>query len=115
MYLMSKLDLKVLRYLSRRKHGASRARLLKLTNSNSKIIDSLCNMDYIEHDYDFPRDASGFPIGTVPDSAIYQLTKKGLVEVEDREWFNLQYVISQILVPIVIALLTCSLTLLFSN
>lgn len=115
MHLLSKSDLKILRYISRRKHGVTRGKLLKLTKSSANPIDSLCNMGYIQHDYVFPRDKSGFPIGSMPDSAIYQLTKAGKIEVESHEWFNLQYVISQILVPIVIALLTCALTLLFSQ
>lgn len=49
------------------------------------------------------------------ESEIITLSKEGIIEVENRQWFNGQFVLTQILLPIVIAIITTLLTLFLSS
>ena len=55
-------------------------------------------------------DRQGHPVyGDVEDLPVF-LTYEGMAEVEARQWFNLQFVILQILLPVCIAIITTALT-----
>lgn len=115
MYSLTKYDLKIMRYLNRHKRsGISRINLLRKFKGAQDNIDRLTSLGYISHDYDFPKDPDGFPIGEVPCSAIYHIENRGVAEVESRQWFHLEYVISHIAIPIVIAIITTLITLFLS-
>lgn len=49
------------------------------------------------------------------ESNIVSISKEGIIEVESRQWFNGQFVLTQILLPIVIAIITTLLTLFLSS
>ena len=102
-----KSDLKILKYISRHK-SVSRNQLC--SKFPSIRVDLLSDERYIRHDYIFPRNPSGFPIGDIPGSAMYSLTDAGRAEVEQHQWFDAQFVLLQIALPIVIAILTTLIT-----
>lgn len=115
MYSLTKYDLKIMRYLNQHKRsGISRTKLLRRFKGAQDNVDRLANFGYISHDYVFPKDPSGFRIGDVPGSAIYHIENSGIAEVESRQWFDLEYVISHIVVPIVLAIITTLITLCLS-
>lgn len=116
MYSLTKYDLKILRCIFRRKRtGISKAKLNRKFKDSQNNIHALTSLGYISHDYDFPRDPNGFPIGDIPDSAIYNIENSGIAEVEARQWFDFEYVISHIVVPIVLAIITTLITLFLST
>lgn len=45
-----------------------------------------------------------------PDNAVLTITKAGLIELESHEWFDLQYVVTNILVPIIIGVASAVIT-----
>lgn len=49
------------------------------------------------------------------DDCLVSISKDGIIEVESRQWFNGQFVLIQILLPIVIAIITTLLTLFLSS
>lgn len=115
MYSLTKYDLKIMRYLNRHKRsGISRSKLLRRFKNGQYNVDRLTSLGYISHDYDFPTDSDGFPIGEVSSSAIYHIENRGVAEVESRQWFHLEYVMSHIVIPIVIAIITTLITLFLS-
>lgn len=109
---VTKYDLRVLRFLKRHPHGVSGATLFRKFHCTPTWLEDLCNYKYISHNYEFPRSPDGFIIGDgkVPDTALYTLELLGTAEIESHQWFDLQYIITQILVPIGIALCTYALT-----
>lgn len=108
-------DLKILRYIHRQRSGVSRGKLLKKFNYDTTSIERLDASNYIFHDYDFPCDDDGFPIGSIPDTAIYRLKTAGIAEIEKHQWFDLEYVISHIVIPIVIAIITTLITIFLTH
>lgn len=116
MHLTSKSQ-KILKYIYRHKSGVTRIKLIKKFHCipTQNEIDKLVALGYISHDYTFQKDSAGFPIGEIPDTAIYTINDSGIVEVEKQKWFNTQYVVTNIFVPIVIALLTYTLTYFLSK
>ena len=112
---LTKYDLKILRFINKHPRGISRAALLAKFHCNSKLLDELCDLNYINNNYEFPHDKDGFIVGELPDTALYTISTLGIAEVEAHQWFDLQYVITQILVPIMIALCTYALTCFLGN
>ena len=48
--------------------------------------------------------------GPIPDSCVLALTGKGAVEVESSQWFDVKYVITSILVPILVGITSSLIT-----
>ncbi len=113
MYQLQKSDFIILRYLYRHKNTS----LLKLRRKFAKKrqqLDNLIGRDYIVTDYLLPKDPDGFPIGEYPPKAIYYLSNKAIVEVENRQWFDWQFVLRNIVLPIVLAIISTLLTIFLS-
>lgn len=102
-----KSDLKILKYISHHK-TVSRSQLC--SKFPSERLDVLTGKKYICHDYEFPQDRDGFPIGDISGSAMYFLTDAGRAEVEQHQWFDTRFVLLQIVLPIVIAIITTLIT-----
>ena len=47
----------------------------------------------------------------IPDDALISLTKAGIEDVEQHQWFDAEYVLSHILVPIVVSVIATLITL----
>ena len=112
-YQLQKSDLKILRYL----YWHKAASLLKLRRKFAKRwqqLDNLIKCDFIITDYKLPKDSSGFPIGEYPPEAVYYLSNHSIVEVESRQWFDWQFVIRNIVLPIILAVISTLLTIFLS-
>lgn len=110
MYTLTKYDFKILHYIYCRHNGVSRAKLLKKFKRNTKSIDVLCNLNYISHDYTFPLDKDGFPVGSLPNTAIYKIEMRGIAEIESHQWFNAQYMFTSLIVPIIVGVMSSVIT-----
>lgn len=110
---ITKYKIKILKYLNRRPNGTAYSVL------NSKFgksyIQDLIHAKYITHNFEFPTDPNGFPIGDISDNTLCFITDSGKAIVENQQWFNGQFVLTQILLPIVIAIITTLLTLFLSS
>lgn len=99
---IEKKQLKILNYLYRkpRKRYQLLKKFKKIDISN--YLNILCDINYLSF-YPLPeRDSDGFYSGNISDEATYSLTPKGRIEVESNQFFDLEYVISHILVPILV-------------
>lgn len=112
-YQLQKSDLKILRYIYRHKL-VSLSKLQRKFLKKRKDLDNLIARNYIITNYELPCDSSGFPIGTYPPETLYYLHNKGMVEVESQQWFDWQFVLRNIILPIVFAVITTLLTIFLS-
>lgn len=110
---LTKINLRILRYLYRRKSGSTYIEL-KRKFGESRILE-LIHSKYIDHNYVYPKDSNGFPIGDISDETLCFISDQGELEVEQRQWFDEKFVLTQILLPIVIAIITTLLTLFLSS
>lgn len=96
---VTKKELKLLRIVGRR----PRSRAFLLRKFTPDQISRLNSLSFIRTDYERPRDENGFPVGDYPGSAVYYLTyPAGVAEKESHDWFDAQYFIANILVPLLI-------------
>jgi hypothetical protein len=107
MYL-TKSYIKVLKYLYHRPSGVSYGKLNKKYGVTR--ITNLIKTGYIAHNYKFPLDADGFPVGTISDYALCFVTDAGKVEVERHQWFDAQFVIAQLIIPIIVGVSSAIIT-----
>lgn len=114
MYQLQKSDIKILRYLYRRKTATLDFLRHKYANKR-KQLDQLISCKYITTDYVRPRNASGYPIGEYPPEAIYHLSNIGIVEVEKRQWFDWEFVVRNIVLPVILAVISTLLTIFLSS
>lgn len=97
---IEKKQLKILNYLYRkpRKRYQLLKKFKKIDISN--YLNILCDINYLSF-YPLPeRNTDGFYSGNISDEATYSLTPKGRIEVESNQFFDLEYVISHILVGV---------------
>lgn len=110
---ITKRKIKILKYVNR--HSGKTNYLALKTKFSANEIDELVNARYVYHNYIFSQDTDGFPIGSISDNALFFITDSGKVIVESLQWFNGQFVLTQILLPIAIAIITTLLTLFLSS
>ena len=84
-------------------------RLLRKINRKPRSIAWIKSSYHVSN----PRDILGGMFTLIhvsdahfPDDAIVSITKAGIIEIEQHQWFNLEYVIRNILVPIAISVFT---------
>ena len=56
------------------------------------------------------RSKYGDPI-PILENTLFTLNDLGIAEVESKQWFNLQFVLTQIVLPIIIAIITTLITI----
>lgn len=105
---ITKSDLKILRYIYRHRKSVRRDALLKKFSNDR--ISQLLGVKYISCDKKFITSQSGYALQTIPPDAIVTLTDLGVSEVESRQWFDLQYFVTHILLPVVIGVLSSVIT-----
>ena len=110
-------DIEVLKYIRRHVSGVSKEMLLKKFSSRFPILDileKLYNLNLINHDCILPRNSSGFIIGEIPLTALYSIRELG-IELDRLKWFNSEYVLSHIVIPIVLSVISTLITLFLTN
>ena len=108
--IITKRDVKILKFI--KSHHSTSTRIMLISKFDPIRIDKLNNAGYIKHNHKYQTDKDGFRIPNIPDTALYFLTDLGIAEVENHQWFDTKFVITQILLPIVLAILTTFITLL---
>lgn len=106
-------DLKIFRYIYS-KRAVSFGNLKKHFKNRSdipEVIRGMLSSDYITIVSGIDKPILGGPI---PDSCILNLTGKSAAIVEENQWFNGQFVLLQIVLPIVIAIITTLITIFLS-
>jgi hypothetical protein len=78
------------------------------------LVDSLLSSGRIRAEYAAEYDEDGFPVGDIPGSASCVLTEQGFSDVESKDWFDLQYLITHVVAPIVIGVASAIITRLIS-
>ena len=98
---ITKDEFRVLRYIySKRTISFEKLREHFQKYSNiSEIIRNMLSDHYITIISGIDKPILGGPI---PDSCVLTLTRKGAAEVESSQWFDVKYVITSILVPILV-------------
>lgn len=102
-------DLKIFRYIYS-KRAVSFANLKNHFKNRSdipEVIRGMLSSDCLTIVTGIDKPICGGPI---PDRCILTLTGKGAAEVESRQWFNVQYVFSSIIVPIIIGVVSSLIT-----
>lgn len=112
-YQLQKSDIKILRYLYHKKTSTLSSLQRKFSKKLSRL-KFLIGHDYIVTNYVRPSDPAGFPVGEYPPETIYFLSHAGIVEVENRQWFDWQFVLRNIILPIILAVISTLLTIFLS-
>lgn len=112
--VITKSELKILKFVYSKKSVSFRT-LRKKFRKCINLKDTLESLVY--HHYLLQvggcRNHYGDPIPIV-DETLFTMESLGSAEVESKQWFNGQFVLTQILLPIVIAIITTLLTLFLS-
>lgn len=108
--VITKYSLHILRYLYRQK-SVSHFNLSKKFKGPrfQQTLDDLIRNCYIIQIGGFINEY-GEPI-PILDDTILKLSDLGIAEVESKQWFNLQFVLLQIVLPIAIAIITTLITI----
>lgn len=113
--IINKNDIKILKHIYRNRNNVTRGKLLKKFKK-LPITDRLSNLEsasYITHDHFYARKPDGFRV-PLSDDTSYTLTDLGISEVEKHQWFNWQFFLLQIVLPIVIAIISTLITIFLS-
>lgn len=52
--------------------------------------------------------------GHFPDDCVVSISKDGIIAVENHQWFDLRFILTNIVLPIIIAIITTLITLFLS-
>ena len=105
---MLKRHLKMLRFVRRRK-AVPAAEMYSLFGYDEVI--NLIRAGYLHCPADPRRqDEEGYTIGEFLPSSPICLTNKGLAEVESNDWFDLRYVVTMIIIPVIIGVASAVIT-----
>ena len=113
--VITKFELKILKYVYTKKNVSYK----KLNNKFSKKPHFSETLDaLVYHHYLIQVDGShtkyGAPIPFMPDT-MFAIDSLGVAEVENRQWFDSEYVVSHIIIPIVLAVISTLITLFLSD
>ena len=108
--IITKAELKVLAYIYKRKtvsYKSIKHRFSKYPNLN-ELMESLVFHNYIIQIGGFQTDY-GSPI-PITNETKFSMDSLGCAEVESNQWFNSRYVLSSLILPILVGVLSSVLT-----
>lgn len=106
--LIMKRHLKMLRFVRRRK-AVPAAEMYSRFGYDE--VTGLVRSGYLHCPADPRRqDKEGYIIGEFLPTSLICLTDRGLAQVESRDWFDLQYVVTMIIIPVVIGVASAVIT-----
>ncbi len=113
--IITKSELKILKFVYSKKHTSYKA-LRKKFHKQSDLRDMLESLAY--HHYLVQvggcQNNLGEPI-PITDETIFEIDSLGTAEVESKQWFNMEYIISHMIIPIILAIITTLITLSLTN
>ena len=109
--IITKADMKILKFVYSH-HSVSFGRLKQKFSKRFDLSDSLETLVYNKYltQIGGSQDNMGNPI-PITDETIFTMDSIGAAEVESKQWFNLQFVLLQIVLPIAIAIITTLITI----
>ena len=108
--LITKSSLRILRYIYRKKSVSYSCLQKKFKNPDfSDVLEDLIQNSYIIQ-IGGSVNQYGEPVPFREDT-LFKLDDLGIAEVESKQWFNLQFVLLQIVLPIFIAIITTLITI----
>lgn len=113
--MLNKKSFRILQYIYRHK-SVSRKQLLKKfykVDVASLLDGILAPYVFVDNYYTYEKD--GFTYNKICDSSTYSLNADGESYIESHQWFNAEYVVSHILVPTILAIITTLITLTLTN
>ena len=108
--IITKHSLRILRYIYRH-NSVSYSELNKRIKSSTlceDLSDLILNRYIVQIGGSRNEYGEPFPI---LENTHFSLGDLGVAEVESKQWFNLQFVLTQIVLPIIIAIITTLITL----
>lgn len=113
--IITKLEIKVLKYVYSKKM-VSFAQLSKKFSRISDLQNKLYQLvyhSYLEQVGGY-RTNYGEPI-PITEQTCFRIKPEGLVLVESKQWFNAEYVLSHICIPILLSVISTLITLCLSH
>jgi hypothetical protein len=110
---ITKSDIKILNYVHyHHRHPVTYAKLVNKFSIHE--IDVLIQNEFLDY---IPEifEHHGIPSMHITGNSIMSLTKKGIHEVEQNQWFDIRYLITQILVPILVGTVSAIVTAILLN
>lgn len=106
--IINKKDIKILKYISKKKSVTRKILIQKFSDPPARNrIALLTNNKYIRCN----KHSHGTPL---PDNATYTLTDAGICEVENRKWFNWQFIVKELLCPTIVSAIVSVITTLIT-
>lgn len=113
--IITKYELKILKYIHH-KRTISYKKLSKKMSGNpdfSETLEALVCHQYLVQ-VGGSHNIYGEPIPFAPDT-MFTLAPLGTAEVESHQWFDTEYVISHVIIPVILAVISTLITLFLSN
>ena len=113
--MLNKKSFRILRYIYHHKSVTRKQLLKKFSKIDvASLLDGILSQYvFINNYYTYEKD--GFTYNKICDSTTYSLNADGESYVESHQWFNAEYVVSHILVPTILAIITTLITLTLIN
>lgn len=113
--IITKNELKIMKYIFSKK-SASYAQLLHRFPKRNDLVNTLEQLvynQYLEQVGGY-RTNYGEPI-QINEQTIFKLKPSGLALVESKQWFNAEYVLSHICIPILISVISTLITIVLAG
>lgn len=109
--IITKSDFKILKFVYVHKSTSYKSIHKKFRNHPDLVnaLDALVRHNYLVQVGGYQNNL-GEPI-PITDETLFVMDVLGSAEVESKQWFNLEYVISHLLIPIVLAVISTLITL----
>ena len=104
--IITKKDVKILRYINR--HGSVPKDKLSKKFSSDRVL-LLLDGKYLSCDKKFSS-KSGYALQTIPSDSAFRLTDLGISTLEKYQWFDFQYFITHMVLPVLIGVTSSVIT-----
>lgn len=112
---ITKEHLRIIRYIYRKQPVTYRKihKHFHRINNLESVMDALVFNDYMTRIDEHPADFGEYT--DITESTLFRLNTAGIVEVEKHQWFDGEYVVSHILIPIILAVISTLITIFLSQ
>jgi len=105
---ITKSDIKILNYVHHR-HFRPITYGSLISKFDKEDVDNLINSEFLDYT-PAAYDRYGMPVRKLSGDTIISLSKSGIYEVEQNQWFDTKYLLTQIIVPILVGVLSAVIT-----
>lgn len=113
--MLNKQSIRILRYIYRHKTVTRGQLLMKFANSDTEsLLDGILSPYVSVNNYE-SQERDGFTYHRITVDSTYKLNSDGESIVESTRWFNTEYIVSHIVIPILLAVISTLITLFLTN